>query len=76
MSLICAGFLAALLGRDDLVAALQAAGGAAEAEAGSTFAAALDLAEEAGLNRKGLERLLAEEATAAATMKQHSHLAR
>lgn len=54
--------------------------GAAAAEADTLnppLSAALDLAEEAGLNRKGLQRLLAEgPADAAATLKLHAHLAR
>jgi hypothetical protein len=74
------GFLAALLERDDLAEALAEADGAAVAEADTLnppLSTALDIAEEAGLNRKGLQRLLAEEsADAAVTLKQHAHLAR
>ena len=69
-----------MLKRDDLVAAFAEVDGAAAAEADTLnppLSAALDLAEEAGLNRKGLQRLLAEgSADAAATLKLHAHLAR
>jgi hypothetical protein len=74
------GFLAALLKRDNLVTALAEANGTAAAEADTLhppLSTALDIAEEAGLNRKGLQRLLVEgSADATVTLKQHAYLAR
>lgn len=68
-----AGFLEALLSRGQMVASLQVP----EAEASSAIAAALDLADEAGLNRKGLQRLVADGAdAAAATLQHHARIAR
>ena len=74
------GFLAALLENDGLAEALAEADGVAAAEAHTLsppLSTALDIAEDAGLNRKGLQRLLSEgPADAAATLKLHAQLAR
>ncbi len=65
----------ALLTREELVTPLLTA---AESDAGEeAVGAALELAEEMGLNRKGLERLAADGAAAgAATLQQHVNIAR